>query len=869
MRSLCNLRKELNMSCEQITLFSSSILPLNTIASPMKILEGGVNLFLIKLENGKLGAHFFIMPFLSDESFIPVEKIIYNDEEYIYALIAYEDSVLCEDSAPNMPYLQKKWDDVFLLQFGKKITSDTNIYLEYIKENKVNIQKRANLKNDNVAMTALSLNRKIEELGKLASVSVVKKEQDTHEVDSFYLAMQEIAKIYHLPFEKNKDILLDIDVSGAERIENFCEHIGWRVRKVTLTRDFYKQNSVPIIVISKKTSSAVLVFPSSNNSQYIDFSDGNKKKSFTKSMAEDAQDVAYMIYELFPAGKLSKQKLLKFIFARAKNIWPVIAISALIASFLSLLSPLATSYITGKIIPTANLPELYQISIVLIVLLLCQIMLQAVSGIIMMTFNARQLERFQTAVYDHILRIPTASLKTCDVGDMTQRILGGTQIQATVFEVISQQFLSSIFALSNLAMMFYYSQSLASVGLFMVIVYAVLLFFLSKMNLKPLARQAEASGKVSGLTKQFIDGISKIRSAGAEQQVISRFMDDFSPMLKEGYKIATLSAYQSVFSSIFPLVISIIFYGMAGGFLKENLAFPIFLAFMAAFQNFQGGVLGIAGGIWTLLAIKPDVDRIMPILETEIEDGSEKYFPDILKGDIELSHIHFRYGLNEHLTLDDVSIHAKAGEFIAIVGSSGAGKSTLVRLLLGFEKCESGAIYYSGQDLAHLNLRAVRKQLGVILQNSKIISGSILENIIAGTTFTKNDALHALKLAAFDKDVEAMPMGIYTHVSPDNISGGQQQRILIARALIGNPVALIMDESTSALDSFTQQTIKKNIELLGMTRIVIAHRLSTIINADRIYVLDKGKVVEHGNYQELLDKNGIFKALALRQRVHS
>ncbi len=857
------------MTCQQIKLLSSSILPLNTITSPMKVLKGGLNLFLIKIENGKLGAHFFVMTLLSNDNFIPTKKLIYNDEEYIYALIAYEDSILCEDNVPDMSHLQKKWEDVFLLQFGKKLHPDANYSFEYIKENKENVQKRIDIKKDNAAMTALSLSHKIEELGNLASIKLVKKEQDANEVDSFYLAMQEIAKIYRLPFEKHKDILLDADISGQERIEKFCEHIGWRVRKVTLTSDFYKQDSVPVITISKTSNTAVLVFSSSNSPQYIDFYDGHKKKAFTKSMAEDTQDVAYMIYELFPAGKLTKQKLLKFIFASSKNIWPVIILTALVASFLSLLSPLATSYITGKIIPTANLPELFQLSIVLIVLLLCQIFLQTVSGIIMLTFNARQFERFQTAVYDHILRIPTANLKTCDVGDMTQRILGGTQIQSTVFNVISQQFLSSVFALSNLAMMFYYSQSLATVGLCMVVVYALAFFFLSKINLKPLARQAVASGKVGGLTKQFIDGVAKIRSAGAEQQVISRFMDDFASMLKEGYKISTFGAYQGVLTSVFPLFISIIFYGMAGGFLKENLAFPIFLAFMVAFQNFQGGVMGIAGGIWTLLAIKPEVDRIMPILETEIEDGPDKYSPGILDGDIALSHIHFRYDRDEPLILDDVSICAKAGEFIAIVGSSGAGKSTLVRLLLGFEKCESGAIYYSGQDLAHLNLRAVRKQLGVILQNSKIITGSILENITAGTNFTKDEAFHALKLAAFDKDVASMPMGIYTHVSPDNISGGQQQRILIARALIGNPVALIMDESTSALDSLTQQIIKKNIELLGMTRIVIAHRLSTIINADRIYVLDKGKVVEHGNYQQLMDKNGAFKALTLRQRVHS
>ena len=255
----------------------------------------------------------------------------------------------------------------------------------------------------------------------------------------------------------------------------------------------------------------------------------------------------------------------------------------------------------------------------------------------------------------------------------------------------------------------------------------------------------------------------------------------------------------------------------------------------------------------------------MPILDTEPEDGGERHNPGKLDGKVEVSHLNFRYAPDDPPVLKDVSFHADPGEFIAIVGPSGAGKSSLVRLLLGFEQPEAGAIYYTGKDFANLELRSVRRQMGVILQNSRILPGSILENIITGTEYTVQDAWRALELAAFDQDVENMPMGIHTLVTPETISGGQQQRILIARALVGSPAIVVMDESTSALDNLSQEIVKENMEKLHMTRIVIAHRLSTIIRADRIYVLDKGEVVQQGTYAELSVEEGLFKRLAERQ----
>ncbi len=252
-------------------------------------------------------------------------------------------------------------------------------------------------------------------------------------------------------------------------------------------------------------------------------------------------------------------------------------------------------------------------------------------------------------------------------------------------------------------------------------------------------------------------------------------------------------------------------------------------------------------------------------LDTEVEAPEGKPQAGKLDGSLEFSHVTFSYAPEMAPVLRDVSFTVTPGEFVAIVGPSGAGKSSLVRLLLGFEIPGNGSILYSGQDLRELDVNSVRRQLGVILQNSRIMPGSILENVTTGTGCSLKEAEDALRMAALDKDIAAMPMGIYTNVAEGLLSGGQQQRILIARALIGKPAIVIMDESTSALDNETQEIVRRNIEKLNVTRIVIAHRLSTIINADRIYVLNKGVIQESGTYEELMGHNGVFWKLAQRQ----
>jgi ATP-binding cassette subfamily C protein len=320
-------------------------------------------------------------------------------------------------------------------------------------------------------------------------------------------------------------------------------------------------------------------------------------------------------------------------------------------------------------------------------------------------------------------------------------------------------------------------------------------------------------------------------------------------------------------NAFFPVLIMAALFAMMARSRSDELSTGMFLAFIAALGSFVASTMAMTGGLISTLNVVPMFERMRPILNTEPEVTHARPDPGVFAGRLELSRVTFRYSPETPVVLDDVTLHAQPGEFIAIVGPSGSGKSTLMRLLLGFERPLSGVVEYDGKDLWEFDLTAVRRQIGVVLQNSLLMPGDLFGNIAGARPLTIDDVWKAARLAGLEDEIRAMPMGLHTIIPPGGggLSGGQRQRVLIARAMASQPRIVLLDEATSALDNRTQTTVSVSLEDLQATRIVIAHRLSTVVRADRIYVMESGKIVQTGTYDELMAAPGLFRDLANRQ----
>lgn len=469
----------------------------------------------------------------------------------------------------------------------------------------------------------------------------------------------------------------------------------------------------------------------------------------------------------------------------------------------------------------------------------------------------------QGAIWDRLLNLPMAFFRRFATGDLAERAMKIDLIRGFVFAEGTTLLFSVTVGLVNAAVLITYSPRLAGVALafaaFGVFVTVAVCFWLVRLHRQRSTLNAQLSGRVF----EIVDGIAKLRTAGAETRAFRLWAKPFGAM--KSIPVRWAENILTTFHSVYPLFATTalyLYYNAAphslspGRFLGFAAAFAVLLTSVHEFSRFL-----VAGS-----ALVPAYEKAQPILETvpEARDPARRH-PGRLRGEIEVSRIHFAYTEDGPFVLKDVSLRAAPGEFIAIVGPSGSGKSTLLRLIAGFEQPTSGAVYFDGQDLASLDLQAVRAQMGIVPQDGAIFSGDVFTNIAGSARITVDEAWEAARKAGLAEDIKALPMGMHTYVSETTFSGGQRQRLLVARALARKPRILLLDEATSAMDERAEAIVRASTEQLKATRIVVAHRLSTIAAADRIYVLDHGRIVESGTYDELMAKGGLFTRLVRRQ----
>ena len=369
------------------------------------------------------------------------------------------------------------------------------------------------------------------------------------------------------------------------------------------------------------------------------------------------------------------------------------------------------------------------------------------------------------------------------------------------------------------------------------------------------------------MTYALITGIQKIKLAGAEKRAFARWGNLYAQSAKMTYDPPMFLKLNSVISLAISLTGTLVMYYMS---VRAGLSVADYYAFNTAYGMVSGAFLSLAGIALSAAQIRPILTMVQPFFDAVPEVSDGKQVIERLSGGIELNNVSFRYNENMPLILDDLSLKIRPGQYVAIVGRTGCGKSTLLRLLLGFEKPQKGAIYYDGKDLERIDLRSLRRRIGVVMQNGKLFQGDIYSNIVISAPWlSQQDAWEAAELTGIAEDIRRMPMGMNTVIleGSGGISGGQRQRLMIARAIAPKPKILMFDEATSALDNITQKKVSESLDRLKCTRIVIAHRLSTIRQCDRILVLDQGKIVEDGTYDELIASDGFFAELVARQRL--
>jgi len=490
-----------------------------------------------------------------------------------------------------------------------------------------------------------------------------------------------------------------------------------------------------------------------------------------------------------------------------------------------------------------------------------------VRSMLVVRIQARFGAALQQALMERLISLPAEFFRRFGVGDLAQRVLGIDQIEQYVSDVTISAALSGIFSLFSLVLIFVYDPPIAVIAVGIAIVALSVLVAEATIVARYARVIADRSGRVATDVLQMIDGIAKLRVANAETRAFVRWLDEFIEQRRAIVGNQRAMIPFTTFGRTWPIVAGFAVIAYIVFFHGGTLNAGTYLTVSAALGQFLSALFGLGDAASATAQTIPIYERAKPFLDAIPERAANRHDPGPLRGGLSLKNVVFRYVATGAPTLDHVSFDIQPGQFVAIVGPSGSGKSTLMRLLLGFEQPEAGTISYDGRDLASLDLGAVRRQIGTVLQSSRLIPGSIYENIAAGRILTPDEAWDAARAVGIAGDIAAMPMQMQTYLggTGGGLSGGQRQRLAIARAIATAPRLLLFDEATSALDNATQAIVTATLAELNATRIVIAHRLSTIAGADTIVVVEAGRVVQQGSYDELMAQDGLFAELARRQ----
>ena len=677
-------------------------------------------------------------------------------------------------------------------------------------------------------------------------------------------AIEEILRYYHVKPQEVPDTILDVH----EVLEYLMHPYGIMRRMVRLDKGWYKDAVGAMLGTRKDDGSMVALLPwGLSGYRFYD----NKKGKYVRLNHKTEgliDEEALAFYKPFPLKKLTIPLFLRFIVEQIAPADLVMLVLAMLAvTLVGLLVPRINALLFSDVIESGSIQMLLGAGIYLVCTSISSLMFTTVRALASSRIDTKLSVNIEAATMMRMLSLPASFFKNYSAGELSNRLGYMSTLANQLVSMVLSTGLTSLFSLAYMGQILHYTPELLVPSL--VITSLTIAITIATMLIQTGVSQQQMllSSKESGVSYSLIAGIQKIRLSGAEKRAFGRWAKAYAQQAELTYNPPIFLKISSVLSTGVSLVGTMVMYYAS---IKAHVSVAEYYAFNSAYGMVAGAFMSLASIALSVAQIRPTLEMVKPLLETVPEVTEKKEVLTKLSGDMELNNVTFRYSDDMPLILDDLSLKIRPGEYVAVVGKTGCGKSTLMRVMLGFETPQKGGVFYDGRDLTHIDLKSLRRRIGTVLQNGKLFTGSIYSNItIVAPWLSVDDAWEAAEVAGLADDIRRMPMGMHTMITEGQggISGGQRQRILIARAVAPKPKILIFDEATSALDNITQKHVSEALDRMKCTRIVIAHRLSTIRQCDRIVVLERGKIVEDGTYDELIAKGGSFAELVARQRL--
>lgn len=677
-------------------------------------------------------------------------------------------------------------------------------------------------------------------------------------------ALEDVCKFYHIKAGEIPSNMTD----PVDQMDYVFQPHGIMKRSVKLKDDWYRNAIGAMLGTRKSDGKMVALIPGKAGGYTFHDIDSGKRLKVTKKNADLIDEDAIVFYRPMPLRKLTFKDLITYMtscLAVSDILWFLVSLGSV--TLLGMLTPKLNNILFGEVVEYSSTSLLLSVIVFMACITICMQVINAIKALLLQRITTKLDLYVQSAGMMRMFSLPAEFFKDYTAGELSQIITYMNQLCTLLCSAVFSTGFTGLFSLVYITQIFRYAPALVVPAL--LITFCTLAFSMITIviQMRISKEQMELSAKERGMVYSMITGMQKIRLAGAEKRAFSRWGMLYSREAELLYNPPLFLKMNDVFTTAISLIGTIVLYFAA---VKSGVSVADYYAFNAAYAYVSAAFVSLAGIAQVAANIKPILEIIRPLLdaEPEIEEGQEMITR--LNGGIELSHINFRYEEGQKLILDDISMKIRPGQYVAIVGESGCGKTTLLRVLLGFEKPQRGAVYYDGKNIDKLDKKSLRRKIGVVMQGGKLIWGDIYSNITISAPWLDLDAAwEAAEIAGIADDIREMPMGMHTIIQEGagGISGGQKQRLMIARAVAPQPKILFLDEATSALDNITQKHVSEAMDRMKCTRIVIAHRLSTIRQCDRIIMLKDGHIAEDGTYDQLIEKDGLFADLVKRQQV--